>query len=56
MAANADEAVMQPAQIDLRYANRKEGDMIVVVAPVLRFKDIGFNANVSLEVRNKSPL
>lgn len=36
-------------QIDLRYADAKQGDVIVVVAPVLRFKDVGFNANVSLE-------
>lgn len=37
-------------QIDLRYANRGQGDVIVVVAPVLRFKDVGFNADVTLEV------
>lgn len=37
-------------QIDLRYANRKEGSLVIVVAPVMRFKDIGFNADVSLEV------
>lgn len=36
-------------QIDLRYADAKQGDVIVVVAPVLRFKDVGFNANVTLE-------
>jgi hypothetical protein len=36
-------------QIDLRYADPKQGDVIVVVAPVLRFKDVGFNANVTLE-------
>ncbi len=36
-------------QIDLRYANSKQGDVIVIVAPVLRFKDVGFNADVSLE-------
>jgi len=37
-------------QIDLRYANKGQGDVIVVVAPVLRFKDVGFNADISLEV------
>jgi hypothetical protein len=36
-------------EIDLRYADPKQGDVIVVVAPVLRFKDVGFNANVTLE-------
>lgn len=40
---------MSLLQIDLRYADPKQGDVIVVVAPVLRFKDVGFNANVTLE-------
>ena len=36
-------------QIDLRFANPEEGDLEVVVAPVMRFKDIDFNANVKIE-------
>lgn len=36
-------------QIDLRYANPDEGGLEVVVAPVMRFKDIDFNANVKIE-------
>ena len=36
-------------QIDLRYDNRDQGEVNVIVAPVLRFKDVGFNADVSLE-------
>lgn len=36
-------------EIDLRYGNRKEGGLVVIVAPVMRFKDIGFNADVTLE-------
>ena len=43
-------------QIDLRYADPKQGDVIVVVAPVLRFKDVGFNANVTLEDLGQSLL
>ncbi len=39
------------AQIDLRYAGDNEGELSVVVAPVLRFLDIGFNANIKIEVR-----
>lgn len=35
-------------EIDLRYKNPDEGDLEIVVAPILRFKDVGFNANVSL--------
>jgi len=31
-------------QIDLRFADRDEGNLVVVVAPVARFADIGFNA------------
>jgi hypothetical protein len=36
-------------QIDLRYGNRDEGSLEVVVAPVLRFLDVGYNANVTIE-------
>ena len=36
-------------QIDLRFANPEEGGLEVVVAPVMRFKDIDFNANVKIE-------
>ena len=38
-------------QIDLRYSGDNEGELSVVVAPVLRFLDIGFNANIRIEVR-----
>jgi hypothetical protein len=31
-------------QIDLRFASPSQGNLEVVVAPVLRFADIGFNA------------
>ena len=41
---------MHAAQIDLRYAGDNEGELSVVVAPVLRFLDVGFNANVRIEV------
>jgi hypothetical protein len=34
-------------QIDLRYTSREQGDVAVVVAPILRFADIGFNASVN---------
>jgi hypothetical protein len=37
------------AEVDLRFRKDDEGDVAVVVAPVLRFKDIGFNANVRLQ-------
>ena len=40
------------AQIDLRYAGDNEGELSVVVAPVLRFLDVGFNADVRIEVRS----
>ena len=33
----------------MRYANSREGELSVVVAPVLRFMDVGFNANIRLE-------
>ncbi|GIL48055.1 hypothetical protein Vafri_4764 [Volvox africanus] len=36
-------------EIDLRYQNKEQGDLAVVVAPVLRFMDVGFNAKVNLE-------
>lgn len=36
-------------QIDLRYTSPEEGGLEVVVAPVMRFKDIEFNANVKIE-------
>jgi hypothetical protein len=36
-------------EVDLRFKDKKEGDLAVVVAPVLRFADIGFNANVKIE-------
>ena len=45
------DAVRLP-QIDLRYAGANEGELSVVVAPVLRFLDVGFNANVRIEVRH----
>eukprot|EP00890_Picochlorum_soloecismus_P002135 jgi/Picsp_1/2922/NSC_01147-R1_psbp domain-containing protein chloroplastic-like len=36
-------------EIDLRYANEEEGSALVVVAPVLRFMDVGYNANVTIK-------
>lgn len=36
-------------EIDLRFADRDEGNLVVVVAPVARFADIGFNADVRIE-------
>ncbi|GIL74915.1 hypothetical protein Vretifemale_4777 [Volvox reticuliferus] len=36
-------------EIDLRYQSKEQGDMAVVVAPVLRFMDVGFNAKVNLQ-------
>ena len=36
-------------EIDVRFRNRDEGDLSVVVAPVLRFRDVGYNANVNME-------
>eukprot|EP00210_Caulerpa_lentillifera_P000630 g609.t1 len=35
-------------EIDLRFGNDGEGSLEVVVAPVLRFVDVGFNADVRL--------
>lgn len=37
------------AQIDLRFGDKEQGALQVVVAPVLRFKDVGFNAKVTVE-------
>lgn len=36
-------------EIDLRYQSKDQGDISVVVAPIMRFSDIGFNANVVIE-------
>lgn len=36
-------------EIDVRFKNRDEGDLSIVVAPVLRFRDVGYNANVDME-------
>lgn len=36
-------------EIDLRYNSADEGTLQVVVAPVLRFKDVGINSNITVE-------
>lgn len=36
-------------EIDLRFENIDEGSLQVVVAPVLRFMDVGYNASVNIE-------
>lgn len=36
-------------EIDLRFGNSSQGELFVVVAPVLRFRDVGFNADVRIE-------
>jgi len=36
-------------EIDLRFENTDQGNLLVVVAPVLRFMDVGYNANVTIE-------
>jgi hypothetical protein len=36
-------------EIDLRFGNRTQGSLSVVVAPVLRFVDVGYNADVRIE-------
>eukprot|EP01025_Chloroclados_australasicus_P044348 TRINITY_DN4806_c0_g1_i1.p1 TRINITY_DN4806_c0_g1~~TRINITY_DN4806_c0_g1_i1.p1 ORF type:complete len:268 (-),score=7.47 TRINITY_DN4806_c0_g1_i1:361-1164(-) len=36
-------------EIDLRFKNRDEGDLSIIVAPVLRFRDVGYNADVNME-------
>jgi hypothetical protein len=33
----------------LRFGNRTQGSLSVVVAPVLRFVDVGYNADVRIE-------
>ena len=33
-----------------RYSSKAQGELSVVVAPVLRFIDVGFNASVRIEV------
>ena len=33
-----------------RYSSKEQGEIAVVVAPVLRFIDVGFNASVKIEV------
>lgn len=35
-------------EIDLRYGKEDEGSVMVIVAPVLRFMDVGYNADVHL--------
>uniref|UniRef100_A0A7S0RA50 PsbP C-terminal domain-containing protein n=1 Tax=Pyramimonas obovata TaxID=1411642 RepID=A0A7S0RA50_9CHLO len=37
------------AEVDLRFNYKPEGDLAVVVAPVLRFYDVGYNASVIIE-------
>lgn len=36
-------------EIDLRFSSKEQGSLQVVVAPVLRFADVGFNADVRIE-------
>lgn len=36
-------------EIDLRFGNTGQGELFVVVAPVLRFLDVGYNADVRIE-------
>ena len=36
-------------EIDLRFENAEQGSLLVVVAPVLRFMDVGYNADVTIE-------
>lgn len=36
-------------EIDLRFAHPDQGSLMVIVAPVLRFMDVGFNANVRID-------
>uniref|UniRef100_A0A383VDK8 PsbP C-terminal domain-containing protein n=1 Tax=Tetradesmus obliquus TaxID=3088 RepID=A0A383VDK8_TETOB len=40
-------------EIDLRFACPEEGSLQVVVAPVLRFADVGYNADVRITDLNK---
>mmetsp|Transcript_4594 Transcript_4594/g.8682 ORF Transcript_4594/g.8682 Transcript_4594/m.8682 type:complete len:271 (-) Transcript_4594:213-1025(-) len=37
------------SEVDLRFSCRPEGDLAVVVAPVLRFYDVGYNASVTID-------
>ena len=36
-------------EIDLRFENIDEGNLQVIVAPILRFMDVGYNASVSIQ-------
>ena len=36
-------------EIDLRYGRDDSGSLFIVVAPVLRFLDVGYNADVRIE-------
>jgi len=36
-------------EIDLRYGKEDCGSLFVVVAPVLRFADVGYNANIRID-------
>lgn len=36
-------------EIDLRFENPEQGNLLVVVAPVLRFMDVGYNASIDIE-------
>lgn len=36
-------------EIDLRFENPDQGNLLVIVAPVLRFMDVGYNASVDIE-------
>ncbi|KAF8064524.1 PPD4 [Scenedesmus sp. PABB004] len=40
-------------EIDLRFARPDQGNLQVVVAPVLRFADVGFNADVRIDQLNQ---
>ncbi|KAF5835636.1 hypothetical protein DUNSADRAFT_7138 [Dunaliella salina] len=35
-------------EVDLRYNSKDEGSLQIVVAPILRFIDVGYNANVKI--------
>ncbi|KAI8468924.1 MAG: hypothetical protein J3K34DRAFT_425619 [Monoraphidium minutum] len=37
------------AEIDLRFGERQQGNLVVVVAPVARFAEIGRNADIRIE-------
>lgn len=36
-------------ELDLRFENKEEGNLFLVVAPVLRFRDVGVNADVRID-------